>query len=123
MLAPIVLGSVVGVCVMFWRPVFWGLVGSILIGLLLYAGPCRGRLAAGPKVHHATPPVSISMAASVRQGSGLLDTTRQQVEELYPGAPVDIVARDEDLVVLYAERLGVTQVRPGRGRMIGVVAR
>ena len=26
-------------------------------------------------------------------------------------------------VVLYAERLGVTQVRPGRGRMIGVVAR
>ncbi len=120
---PGVLGSLIGLSWTLWRPLFWSAVVSAVVGLVVYAGPYRGRLLAGPTARHLAPPVNVAMAAAARRGSGLLGKTGALLRARHPGSPVELVARDEDLVALYADQLGLTQVTPGRGRMTGVIPR
>lgn len=121
LLGPGAVGALIGMSWILARPVSLALIASLGAGLLVYACPYPGRLLAGPKVQHAAPPVRVATAASIRRGTGLLDAACDLVWAHHPGAPLELVARDEELVVLYAEHCGVAQVAPHRGRMIGVV--
>lgn len=95
-------------------------LGVVVFGfLLVYVGLYPGRLTAGPKAAHVSPPVVIDMAASVRDGSGVLTATERFVDGAWPGAELEVVARDATLATLYAERWALTQVTKGHGRMVG----
>lgn len=122
LLGPGVAGALFGMSWVLARPLFWSLVASLGLWLLVSACPYPGRLLAGPKVQHTEPPVRVATAASIRRGTGLLSAACDLVRAHHPGAPLELVARDEDLVVLYAEHCGVAQVTPHRGRMSGVIA-
>ncbi|NMM24001.1 MAG: hypothetical protein HHJ11_10960 [Phycicoccus sp.] len=119
--APLVIGTAMGVSLVLWPPAFWLGVGSVATFLLVCAGLYPGRLVAGPKVTQARPPLRISLAASVHRGSGLLHCSRVHVTARYPSLPIELDARDRDLVALYSRMLPVSQVTLGRGRMIGTV--
>lgn len=119
--APLVIGTAMGVSLVLWPPAFWLGVGSVAAFLVVDAGLYPGRLIAGPRVTHARPPVRISLAASAHRGSGLLHLTRVHLIAAYPGLPMELDARDRDLVANYSRMLSVSQVTPGRGRMTGAV--
>lgn len=123
LLGPGLVGSLMGLSWDLWRPLFWTLMVAVVVGVLVLAWPYPGRLLAGPKPLHPAPTVHVSMAATIRRGSGLLGRTRDIVQARHPDTLVELVARDDDLVALYAEHLGVTQVTPRRGRMVGMVPR
>jgi hypothetical protein len=57
----------------------------------------------------------------VRRGSDLLHHAWARVTTGYPGLPMELDARDRDLVALYSRMLPISQVTPGRGRMVGTV--
>ena len=119
--APLVIGTAMGVSLVLWPPAFWLGVGSVAAFLVVDAGLYPGRLIAGPKVAHVRPPLGISIAASEHRGSGLLHHTRVHLAAQYPGLPMELVARDRDLVALYSRMLAISQVTPGRARMVGTV--
>lgn len=123
LLGPGLLGALVATSWTEARPLYWALLAGVGAGLIVSAGHYRGRLRAGAQYEHPKPPVVIATAASIRRGSGLLDKTRALLRARHPGAALELVARDSDLVRLYAERLGVHQVAPGKGRMVGEVPR
>lgn len=120
--APLGVGAAMGVSYVLWPPAFWLGVGSVAAFTVVNAGLYRGRLAAGPRVTHARPPLRISLAASVHRGSGLLHHTWAHVTAGYPGLPMELDARDRDLVALYSRLLPLRQVTLGRGRMVGTVS-
>lgn len=119
--APLVIGTAMGVSLVLWPPAFWLGVGSVATFLVVHAGLYPGRLVAGSRVTHARPPLRISLAASLHRGSGLLHRARVHVTVRYPGLPMELDARDRDLVALYSRMLPIRQVTPGRGRMVGTV--
>lgn len=118
---PLLIGTAMGISLVLWPPAFWLGVGSVAAFLMVNAGPYPGRLVAGPKVAHVRPPLGISIAASEHRGSGLLHHTRVHLAAQYPGLPMELVARDRDLVALYSRMLAISQVTPGRGRMVATV--
>ncbi len=122
LLGPGLLGALIGISWTSARPLFWTLMTGVVAGLVVSGGPYSGRLRAGPQHQHPSPPVVVSMAASIRRGSGLLDKASTLISARFPGAPLDLTARDVELLELYALRFGVYQVRPGKGRMIGHVS-
>ena len=119
--APLVIGTAMGVSLVLWPPAFWLGVGSVATFLVVYAGLYPGRLVAGPRVTQARPPLRISLAASAHRGAGLLHCARVHVTARYPSMPMELDARDRDLVALYSRMLPVSQVTLGRGRMIGTI--
>ena len=119
--APLVIGTAMGVSLVLWPPAFWLGVGSVAAFLVVYSRLYPGRLIAGPRVTRARPPLRISLVASVHRGSGLLHRARLHVTAEYPSLPMELVARDRDLVALYSRMLPVSQVTRGRGRMIGTM--
>ena len=119
---PLVIGTVMGVSLALWPPVFWLGVGSVTAFLLVNVGSYPGRLVAGPRVSHENPPLFISATAAEHQGSGLLHHGRVHLTDQYPGLPQELVARDRDLVAVYSRMLAISRVIPGQGRIIDTVS-
>jgi len=117
-----VMALVMGVSRVVWPPVFWLGVASVAAFLFVDAGMYPGRLVAGPRLTHGDPKLFISAAAAEHRGSGLLHHVRVHLADRYPGLPMELVARDRDLVAVYSRMLAMSQVAPGQGRMIGTVA-
>lgn len=117
----LVMALVMGVSLVVWPPVFWLGVASVAAFLLVDAGMYPGRLVAGPRLTHGGQSLLISAAAAEHRGSGLLRHVRVHLTDRYPGLPMELVARDSDLVAVYSRMLAMSQVAPGQGRMIGTV--
>ncbi|WP_207219045.1 hypothetical protein, partial [Pengzhenrongella frigida] len=116
-----VMALVMDVSLFLWPPVFWLGVASVAAFLLVDSGMYPGRLVAGPRLTHGEPKLFISAAAAEHRGSGLLHRVRVHLAGRYPGVPMELVARDRDLVAIYSRKLAMSQVTPGQGRMIGIV--
>lgn len=111
----------IGIATGTWPATIWMDLAIVTAFLLTYLGWYPGRLRAGPRVHHSNPPVIIGTVASSHPGSGILRATQGHVDRNYPSHSVETVARDSELVRLYARVGNLRQIIPGRGRMNGSV--
>lgn len=109
-----------GIATGTWRAGLWIDLAIVTAFLLTYLGWYPGRLRAGPRAQHPSPPVSIGTVASSHPCSGILRATQGHVNRNYPGQSVETVARDSELVRLYARVGNLRQITPGCGRMAGV---